>query len=78
MLAFSLIWSYQMNPANYREALIETAADEAEGADILLVIFLLYGGLLWRQFYVCIYNHGPHLTGETGITILGYHPTSSG
>ncbi|XP_078149192.1 delta-aminolevulinic acid dehydratase, chloroplastic-like isoform X2 [Carex rostrata] len=28
---------YQMNPANYREALIETEADEAEGADILLV-----------------------------------------
>lgn len=27
-----------MNPANYREALLETAADEAEGADILLVI----------------------------------------
>ena len=26
-----------MNPANYREALIETEADEAEGADILLV-----------------------------------------
>jgi len=31
-----------MNPANYREALIETAADEAEGADILLVIPLLH------------------------------------
>jgi hypothetical protein len=30
-----------MNPANYREALIETAADEAEGADILLVMILL-------------------------------------
>lgn len=29
-----------MNPANYREALIETAADEAEGADILLVMLL--------------------------------------
>ncbi|KAJ6814273.1 delta-aminolevulinic acid dehydratase, chloroplastic-like [Iris pallida] len=29
--------TYQMNPANYREALIETEADEAEGADILLV-----------------------------------------
>jgi porphobilinogen synthase len=29
-----------MNPANYREALLETAADEAEGADILLVILL--------------------------------------
>ncbi|KAK9107201.1 hypothetical protein Syun_023212 [Stephania yunnanensis] len=29
--------TYQMNPANYREALIETQADEAEGADILLV-----------------------------------------
>ncbi|WOL19900.1 delta-aminolevulinic acid dehydratase [Canna indica] len=29
--------TYQMNPANYREALIETELDEAEGADILLV-----------------------------------------
>ncbi|GKV37711.1 hypothetical protein SLEP1_g45706 [Rubroshorea leprosula] len=27
---------YQMNPANYREALIEAREDEAEGADILL------------------------------------------
>lgn len=35
-----------MNPANYREALIETTADEAEGADILLVMLLLYGGML--------------------------------
>lgn len=26
-----------MNPANYREALIEAREDEAEGADILLV-----------------------------------------
>lgn len=26
-----------MNPANYREALIEARADESEGADILLV-----------------------------------------
>ncbi|XP_057549080.1 delta-aminolevulinic acid dehydratase, chloroplastic [Amaranthus tricolor] len=29
--------TYQMNPANYREALIETQEDESEGADILLV-----------------------------------------
>ncbi|KAM7256805.1 hypothetical protein ACFE04_012546 [Oxalis oulophora] len=29
--------TYQMNPANYREALIEAREDEAEGADILLV-----------------------------------------
>ncbi|KAF4347159.1 hypothetical protein F8388_014352 [Cannabis sativa] len=29
--------TYQMNPANYREALVETREDEAEGADILLV-----------------------------------------
>ncbi|XP_024990134.1 delta-aminolevulinic acid dehydratase, chloroplastic isoform X1 [Cynara cardunculus var. scolymus] len=29
--------TYQMNPANYREALIELRADESEGADILLV-----------------------------------------
>lgn len=28
---------YQMNPANYREALVEAHEDEAEGADILLV-----------------------------------------
>jgi hypothetical protein len=30
-----------MNPANYREALIETRLDEAEGADILMVSFPL-------------------------------------
>ncbi|KAK9219761.1 hypothetical protein WN943_008407 [Citrus x changshan-huyou] len=29
--------TYQMNPANYREALVEAQADESEGADILLV-----------------------------------------
>jgi len=29
-----------MNPANYREALIEAREDEAEGADILLVSLL--------------------------------------
>lgn len=29
--------SYQMNPANQREALIEAALDEAEGADFLMV-----------------------------------------
>ncbi|KAK2989802.1 hypothetical protein RJ640_006119 [Escallonia rubra] len=29
--------TYQMNPANYREALVEARGDESEGADILLV-----------------------------------------
>lgn len=29
-----------MNPGNYREALIELEADEAEGADILMVTAL--------------------------------------
>ncbi|XP_077237684.1 aldolase superfamily protein isoform X2 [Tasmannia lanceolata] len=29
--------TYQMNPANYREAVVECHEDEAEGADILLV-----------------------------------------
>ncbi|KAL2503589.1 Delta-aminolevulinic acid dehydratase 1 [Abeliophyllum distichum] len=29
--------TYQMNPTNYREALVETREDETEGADILLV-----------------------------------------
>lgn len=28
---------FQMDPANYREALREAAADEAEGADIMMV-----------------------------------------
>lgn len=31
-----------MNPANYREALIEAEADESEGADILLVDFFTW------------------------------------
>lgn len=34
---FSFVQSYQMNPANYREALVEAREDESEGADILLV-----------------------------------------
>jgi len=29
--------SYQMNPANRREAIMESLADEMEGADILMV-----------------------------------------
>lgn len=29
--------TYQMNPANWREAIVETQLDEAEGADILMV-----------------------------------------
>ena len=29
--------TYQQNPANYREALRELRADEAEGADIVMV-----------------------------------------
>ncbi|ONK69407.1 uncharacterized protein A4U43_C05F22530 [Asparagus officinalis] len=29
--------TYQMDPANYREALVEMEEDEAEGADVLLV-----------------------------------------
>ena len=34
--------TYQMNPANTREALLEAALDEEEGADILLVKPALY------------------------------------
>lgn len=30
-----------MNPANYREALVEMHEDESEGADILLVVLLM-------------------------------------
>ncbi|KAH7575976.1 hypothetical protein JRO89_XS02G0266700 [Xanthoceras sorbifolium] len=38
--------TYQMNPANYREALVEAREDESEGADILLV-----GIAVIRTFY---------------------------
>ena len=34
-----------MNPANYREALVEADEDEAEGADILLVSMAFLGTL---------------------------------
>jgi porphobilinogen synthase len=34
--------TYQLNPANVREALLETSLDEAEGADILMVKPALY------------------------------------
>ncbi|XP_022993491.1 delta-aminolevulinic acid dehydratase, chloroplastic-like [Cucurbita maxima] len=36
---------HQMNPVDYREALIETREDESEGADILLVscVFCILG-----------------------------------
>jgi len=41
--------SYQMNPANYREALTEMREDESEGADILLVGSLFFV-CTWAQF----------------------------
>lgn len=44
-LLINLAWlnkSYQMNPANYREALTEMREDESEGVDILLVGSLYY------------------------------------
>lgn len=45
---------YQMNPANYREALIETRLDEAEGADILMVRYASFyqSQKSWRQCLV--------------------------
>ena len=56
LVRLSRFLSYQMNPANYREALIETAADEAEGADILLVILLLctQSARLSRSFFASL------------------------
>lgn len=40
VLTCEAVIRYQMNPANYREALIETRLDEAEGADILMVRYV--------------------------------------
>lgn len=58
MCSFIPFLSYQMNPANYREALLETAADEAEGADILLVIILFYITVAFYRdnSFVCCYT----------------------
>jgi porphobilinogen synthase len=42
--------SYQMDPRNAREGLVETALDEAEGADMLMVKpALAYLDVLWRM-----------------------------
>ena len=46
-----MVRRYQMNPGNYREALLEIRSDEREGADILMVrissspLLLLFLGL---------------------------------
>ena len=42
-VVFACNKSYQMNPANYREALVEAHEDESEGADILLVSIAFFG-----------------------------------
>ncbi|KAE8669462.1 ERF019 protein [Hibiscus syriacus] len=44
-----------MNPANYREALVEAHEDEAEGADILLV----KPGLPYLDIIRLLKNHSP-------------------
>lgn len=69
--------SYQMNPTNYREALIETSEDEAEGADILLV-GTWYG--FSSDCMDCPLHEADFLIicaiGETWFTILGYYKAS--
>jgi delta-aminolevulinic acid dehydratase/porphobilinogen synthase len=80
-----------MNPANYREALIETEADEAEGADILLVNFFTWiiDILQFSSFnvpYYIYFRSGVnmfviylfcYLSGETSTTIFRCYSSSS-
>jgi porphobilinogen synthase len=54
--------TYQMDPANAREALIEAALDEAEGADILMV----KPGTIYLDIIA-------KLRGATGLPIAAYH-----
>lgn len=72
--------SYQMNPANYREALVETHEDESEGADILLVGFCTLGFFLT---YLTEVNSLVMMltilhTGETWSAVLGYNKITPG
>lgn len=52
-----------MNPANYREALIETREDESEGADILLV------SILFKLFNCIMANPVVLLTCQTELQV---------
>ena len=52
-----------MNPANYREALIETRLDEAEGADILMVHFVS-----WLSSRTSVFSSRR----KCGITVFAY------
>jgi porphobilinogen synthase len=54
--------TYQMDPANAREALIEAALDEAEGADILMV----KPGLLYLDILARLRN-------ATSLPLAAYH-----
>lgn len=60
-----------MNPANYREALIETRLDEAEGADILMVHFVSW--LILSKFLKALSRSSVlSSTGKCEVIILAY------
>lgn len=68
-----------MNPANYREALIETSEDEAEGADILLVgyAFLHLSDCKSLLRFTALLTFGDICAaGETWFTLFGYYTAS--
>jgi len=74
--------SYQMNPANYREALTEMREDESEGADILLVgsLFLCVLGRnlcsLLPILFLQTRTNG--FAGEAWSSLLGYYKAAQG
>jgi porphobilinogen synthase len=66
--------SYQMNPANVREALLEASLDEEEGADILMVKpALFYLDIIAKmrahtQLPICAY----HVSGEYAMVMAAH------
>lgn len=64
-----------MNPANYREALIETREDEAEGADILLVSMTI---ALMSTSTLHVLMILPLLLGQARSTLPRHYTASAG
>lgn len=64
-----------MNPANYREALIETHEDEAEGADILLVSMTI---ALMSTSTLHVLMILPLLLGQARSTLPRHYTASAG
>ena len=62
--------TYQMDPANQREALIEAELDYSEGADFLMVVYLRVASQAAKQFNVILLTDAEALKFENKKLIL--------